>query len=370
MSTALKDVYSSSFYKTLSQALEPLLPQWDEKNFLKIILTPEFQQMELKQRMSHTVWAMHEVLPKDYKKAVPILLACIENLKKAKQPEDSYFYMFLPEYVSTYGIDDVTTSLKALEKITQFTSAEFAIRPFILKYEKEVLPILLQWSLHKNYKVRRLSSEGSRPRLPWAMALPKYKKDPRPILPILENLKADENEIVRRSVANNLNDISKDNPDVFISIVKKWKGKNPSTDALLKHASRTLLKAGHKEILSLYGLKADSFSIEKIKVHTPKVVFGQHLHFSCQLTNTIKKPVVMRLEYKIYFQKANGTLAGKVFKISEREYSPLMSVEIEKKHTIKFITTRQYYEGHHEVAIIVNGIEGERYPFELVMSYE
>lgn len=367
MSTALKDVYSSSFYKTLSQSLQPLVANWDEKKFLKSILTPAFQQMELKQRMSHTVWAMHEVLPKDFKKSVPILLGCIENLKKANQPEDSYFYMFLPEYVATYGINDVQTSLKALEKITQFTSAEFAIRPFILKYEKEVLPVLLQWSLHKNYKVRRLSSEGSRPRLPWAMALPKYKKDPRVLLPILENLKSDENEIVRRSVANNLNDISKDNPELFISVLKKWKGKNQQTDALLKHASRTLLKAGHSEILNLYGLKSDHVTVDKFKVHTPKVDFGNHLHFSCEVSNTSKKAATVRLEYKIYFMKANGTLAGKVFKISEREYTPQQSIAIDKKHTIKYITTRQYYEGRHEVAIIVNGKEGERQAFMLKM---
>ncbi|MCU0417391.1 MAG: DNA alkylation repair protein [Cytophagaceae bacterium] len=367
MSTALKDVYTTSFYKILSQAFQPLLPNWDEKKFLKSIVTPAFEQMELKQRMSHTVWAIHQFLPKDVKKAVPILLSSIENLKKVKQPEDTFYYMFFPEYISTYGLDDLPTSLTALEKMTQFASAEFAIRPFILKYEKEVLSKLLEWSTHKNYKVRRLSSEGSRPRLPWAMALPKFKKDPRALVPILENLKADENEIVRRSVANHLNDISKDNPDVFLSIIKKWKGKNKETDALLKHASRTLLKAGHPEILTIYGLKSDSIVVEKFDVHSPMVKLGNPLHFSCRITNTSKKTLPIRLEYKIYFKKANGTLAGKVFKISEREYPPQFSADIDKKHTIKFITTRQYYKGTHEVAIVVNGKVGEKQPFELIL---
>ncbi len=136
---------------------------------------------------------------------------------------------------------------------------------------------MLKWSTHKSRHVRRLATEGSRPRLPWAMALPKLKKDPTPILPILENLKQDSCEIVRRSVANNLNDISKDNPQIAIAIAKKWKNISPETDAIIKHSLRTLLKAAHPEVLKYYQLDAKNISVERFLIKNKKVKIGDYL---------------------------------------------------------------------------------------------
>src|SRR5690606_37823657 len=157
-------------------------------------------------------------------------------------------------------------------------------------------------SLHEDHRVRRLASEGSRPRLPWAVALPQLKKDPTPVISLLNNLKNDPSEWVRKSVANHLNDISKDNPDIVIKLVKEWSNISKETDALLKHGCRTLLKQGHPEILKYYGLNTgDKLTVDHFCITTPEVVIGEHLAFSFTLRNTTEEELKTRLEYGVYY---------------------------------------------------------------------
>jgi 3-methyladenine DNA glycosylase AlkC len=225
---------------------------------------------------------------------------------------------------------------------------------------------MLQWSLHKSHHVRRLASEGSRPRLPWAIALPELKKNPQSVLPILENLKQDGSEYVRRSVANSLNDIAKDNPDVVINIAKKWKGISSETDAIIKHGCRTLLKKGHPAILKYYQLndKAD-ISISGLKLKSNSVKIGEYLGFSFTLQNNEKIKQNIRLEYAVYFLLQNGDHYKKVFKISERLLQPGEKLSFEKRHSFKIVTTRKYYTGPHKLSVIVNGKELKTGKFEL-----
>jgi 3-methyladenine DNA glycosylase AlkC len=239
------------------------------------------------------------------------------------------------------------------------------VRPFFIKYGERMVHQMKLWSLHKNYKVRRLSSEGSRPRLPWAMAIPALKKDPSPILPILENLKNDPSEWVRRSVANNINDIAKDHPDIVMKLARKWKGISKETDAIIKHGSRTLLKAGHAEILSHYGLKSSNIIVSDFKIDTPIVKTGGHLSFSFCISNEDKKEQTVRLEYGLYYNKSNSQLARKVFKISEKKYKSGGKVEILRKQSFRKITTRVFYPGKHQLSIIVNGEEKVKKDFIL-----
>lgn len=221
------------------------------------------------------------------------------------------------------------------------------------------------WSKHSNKWVRRLASEGSRPRLPWAMALPSLKDDPDPILPILKNLRNDSSETVRRSVANNLNDISKDNPEIVIDIARKWFGLSKDTDALVKHACRTLLKRGDSQTLKLFGFGNDKISLGNFKITTPEVRIGEALLFSFSIQNKDDKHNLVRLEYGLYYKKKNGELSRKVFKISERSIEPGKKYEIEKKQSFKRITTRKFYVGTHRVSIIINGRESETKEFRL-----
>ena len=173
---------------------------------------------------------------------------------------------------------------KAIERITQFTSCEFAVRPFIIKYPKEMMKQMLVWSKHEHWGVRRLSSEGCRPRLPWAMALPNLKENPAPIIPILENLKNDISRFVRLSVANNLNDIAKDNPETVISLVKKWQGKSENVNWVIKHGSRTLLKQGNADVMEIFGFDTTKdITVKDFKISTPKVKIGDSLEFGFKL---------------------------------------------------------------------------------------
>lgn len=226
---------------------------------------------------------------------------------------------------------------------------------------------MIVWSGHENHHVRRLASEGARPRLPWAIALPALKRDPSPILPVLENLKNDPSEYVRRSVANNLNDISKDNPATLLSLIKKWKGSSKETDAIIKHGCRTLLKQAHPEVLKYYRLHTNnSITVSRLKVLTPIVKTGSALEFSFTLQNADAKTQSARLEYAIYYLKKNGLLSKKVFKISERQLQPKANHRFVKKHSFKLITTRRFYPGRHKFSIIVNGQERKVGKFELL----
>lgn len=365
MSTLFKDIYSEAFYETFSDTLENVLPSFDRGKFKGLIFISEFDDFELKQRMLHTAETLHHFLPEDFSLASDLIVQIIQNLRGNGISEHNIEYMFFPEYISMYGIDHYDDSVKAMEYITQFTSCEFAVRPFILKYEEQMIQQMLAWSKHEHHMVRRLASEGSRPRLPWGMGIPSLKKDPTPILPILYQLKEDPTEIVRRSVANNLNDIAKDHPDVVVSIAKTWKGGSKETDALVKHACRTLLKQAHPEIMKLYGLDSSKLETSSFTVITPRVKIGDHLEFSFNLRNTDNKSRLLRLEYGIHYLKKNGELSRKVFKISEREIEQGESLGISRKQSFKPITTRVFYPGRHRVSIIVNGTEMDIADFEL-----
>ena len=366
MSNLLKDLYSIPFYDKFSDILGEVIANFDKQKFTADIFTDNWDSKELKQRMKHTSCVLHQFLPDDFTQTPKVFEEIISKIKEKPFTKSSFEFMFFPDYIENYGIDDFETSVKTIEFVTQFTSCEFAVRPFIIKYGEIMLQQMYQWSLHENHNVRRLSSEGSRPRLPWAMALPELKRNPKPILPLLENLKNDASEYVRRSVANNLNDIAKDNPDLVIQIAKQWKGKSKETEAIIKHGCRTLLKQGNSDILKFFGL-ADNPKVELInfKIKTNAVCVGENLEFSFSLQNNYEKTQFIRLEYAIYYLRKNGQLSRKVFKISERQLNPSQTIEIHRRQSFKIITTRQFYIGQQKLSIIVNGQEREIDNFEL-----
>lgn len=367
MAELFKNIYSPEFFEKFTVIVGQHLPRFDRSAFLEQIYDDEWENRELKQRMRHITLVLKNHLPDDFGQNAEFILKIIPQLQESGFRADKLEFIFLPDFVEIYGLEAYGTSVRAMEQITQFVSCEFAVRPFIITYEKEMMAQMLSWSKHKHLAVRRLASEGCRPRLPWAMAIPTLKDDPALILPILENLKNDVSEDVRRSVANNLNDISKDHPDWVISLTKKWKGKHPEIDRLLKHACRTLLKQGNPEVMQLFGFgDIRKIKLEGIQIHTPRVKMGESLEFSCKLTNTAGTSAKIRLEYGLYYQKANGTLSRKVFKISEKDYPGKSVHQIHRKQPFKPITTRKYHLGKHQLSIILNGKESKRHDFELI----
>lgn len=367
MGFLLKEIYSDSFYNNFADVVIEVLPAFDKKKFKQLIFNENWQNKELKERMRHTSLVLGHFFPKDFEKAADLIEKIITKLRQKKITETSIEFMFFPDYIETYGIEQYDVSVRLIEFVTQFTSCEYAVRPFIMKYGDKMISQMHQWSMHEDHHVRRLASEGIRPRLPWAIALPTLKKNPAAILPILGNLKNDPSAYVRRSVANNLNDIAKDHPEVVIKIAREWKGVSKETDALIKHASRTLLKKGNKEILRYYGLHDNTnLEISNFKITTPRVKTGSHLTFSFEVKNRSKKTKNVRLEYAIYFLLQNGRHYKKVFKISERQISGNDKIRIEKRHSFKPITTRRHYKGQHQVSVIINGQERKNGKFELV----
>ncbi|MBK0369028.1 DNA alkylation repair protein [Flavobacterium agrisoli] len=362
----IKDIYSDAFYIDFAQCLSKSVPNLDQKKFVNHFTNPDFKAKEWKERMLYTTSIFHQFLPKNFTEAVAIIETTIIEVKQSPCGKNTLAFMFFPDYIEKYGQNDFDVAVKAFENITQFISCEFAVRPFILKYPEKMIAEMIKWSLHENHHVRRLASEGSRPRLPWAMALPFLKKDPRSILPILENLKNDSSEYVRKSVANNLNDISKDNPEIVLEIAQKWHNFSPQTNAIIKHGCRTLLKQGDPKILSHYELDTKNIALSFFEIDTPLVKIGDSLQFQFTIENLSATSKTIRLEYAIYYQKSKGHLAKKVFKISERTFVPNQIQKFVRKQSFKIITTRVFHPGLHQLSIIINGKENEVLNFELI----
>jgi 3-methyladenine DNA glycosylase AlkC len=367
MSNLLKDIYSASFYDKLADVLKDVIPQFNKHQFTRFIFDKHWKDRELKERMKHTSFVLNRFLPGDFEEAAVLIGQIIQQLKKKGIKENSIEYMFFPDYIEKFGISHFDISVKLMEQVTQFTSCEYAVRPFIIRYGSRMFRKMEQWSTHKSHHVRRLASEGSRPRLPWAIALPELKKNPQPILNILENLKQDSSAYVRRSVANSLNDIAKDNPAIVIRMANTWKGISPETSALIKHGCRTLLKKGHPEILKYYKLNVNAnIRISGFKLKNERVKTGEYQHFSFTIENRERNRQNTRLEYAVYFLLANGSHYRKVFKIKELVMKPGEKLKAEKSHSFKIITTRKYYTGPHKIAVIVNGQELKSGHFELL----
>ena len=367
MAEALKDVYTRAFFEQFLGAFQEVHPSLDKASFLAKIFTPSWRNLELKARISHIAEVMQHFLPADFKLAAPILIQLCKQLK-SDGIKGGYEHLFIPEYIEKQGLSEEKIALNCIEKVTQFVSCEFAIRPFIAQHQEPVLNQLLKWSKNPDENVRRLASEGCRPRLPWSPALVEFKNDPSPILPILENLKADSSLYVKKSVANNLNDISKDHPELFLQLAKKWIGKNEHSDWIVKHAARTLLKDGNAEAMQLFGYAAnEQLNVKHFQLANKSLKLGEQLIFSFLLENQANEVLKVRLEYGIYFKKQNGSNTRKVFKISEKSLKPKEQLKVQKAHTIKAISTRKYYEGTQFICLILNGVELEKLPFELIL---
>ncbi|MCP4326386.1 MAG: DNA alkylation repair protein [Psychromonas sp.] len=359
MAELLKDVYSKSFINSVASHFQKAYSGFEKDQFITTIFDAQWQSRELKSRLTFIAQTLHQFLPKDFKQSSAILTKVAPHF-------GGYEAMFFPAFIELYGLDDYKTSIECLAFLTRYSSSEFAVRPFIIKFPDQMMAQMVVWANSDNFHIRRLASEGCRSRLPWACSLPKFKKDPTAIIAILEILKDDDEDYVYRSVANNLNDISKDNPELVVKIAQMWMQGNPSKNRvwLVKHGCRSLLKSAHPEVLSLFGfsspehIKVEDFELDK------QVKMGENLNFSFIL-NANRVLGKCRLEFVIAFMKKNGKQADKIFKISESDIK-VSNKKITKKFSFKAISTRKYYAGAHQLTILVNGVRLASKPFELI----
>ena len=357
--TALKDIFfSEDFIVRLAGDLAAVCPDFERDAFLDCALSEGLSDMALKEKMHHVTVCLHDVLPEEYAETLRLLLAVAPNYP-------TFDGMVFSDYVGRYGLHDWDLSLPALRELTRYVSAELAIRPFLRHDHRRAMPTLYEWASDADPAVRRLASEGSRPRLPWGMALPAFKRDPSPVLPILERLKDDPSEDVRRSVANNLNDIAKDNPDIVLDLAGRWIGTSEEVDRLVKHACRTLLKAGDVRAMRLFGF-ADpaAVRVSDLAVRPPDPRIGEDIQFSYTLEVQGTEALLLRLEYIMTFARARGKQSSKVFHHREGEFQP-GSHTIRKKHSFRDLSTRNHYPGEHRIEIVINGVIKDRISLQL-----
>lgn len=338
----------------LASRMKAVYPSFQSDEFVSNIMNETWDGLELKARMRQITVNLGKYLPADYKQAIDIL-----NQVVAGYPVGycDYALTYFPDFVEVYGQDEChwDLSIAALERYTPLSTAEFAVRPFIINHKVRMMQQMNVWATHDNEHVRRLASEGCRPALPWGQALSDFKKDPSPILPVLEKLKADSSLYVRKSVANNLNDISKTHPDLVAAIAEDWYGKNQYTDWIVKHGCRTLLKKGNRKVLNLFGY-CDTASVEiaDFVLESASAARGENVTFS--FTILAKEATKVRLEYEVDYVKAGGKRSRKIFQISEILLKTEQKKVYTKSHSFADLSTRTHYPGKHFITLIVNGV--------------
>ncbi|WDE96994.1 DNA alkylation repair protein [Lentisphaera profundi] len=359
MSTLLKDSYNETYLKQIAAHICVHLSDFKTSEFLDYCLSKEWDDLSLKERMKKISCALNSVMPGTFKSKAKVLT-------KVSAHFSSYPACVFPDFIEQFGLNDLSLSIKCLEEMTRYSTSEFAVRPFIEKYPSQMLAQALIWAHDKNEHVRRLASEGYRPRLPWGKALITFKRDPTKLLKLLNVLKNDPSEYVRRSVANNLNDIGKDHPQLLKNFVLlNYTKVSSDCDKMLKHASRNLLKSGDEEILKIFSYPLPQhIAVDDFKL-SESVDWNGSLEFSFSLSSKEQALGLIRIEYEIMHLKANASYSTKVFKISE-VLDKNSEKKISKKHSFQKRSVRKYYPGKHYISIKINGIKFLTESFKLL----
>jgi 3-methyladenine DNA glycosylase AlkC len=364
----MKEGLNSVSAERIAGAISQVYPEFAVEQFLQQV-DSGLAVLELKERVNHFIEVLAKHLPQDFSDCHKILTQLKPHWDHGN-PEDplrSFAAWPITDFVAIYGLDSPDLAFDCLRYLTSLFSAEFAIRPFIEKYPELSSQYLAQWVTDEDHHVRRLTSEGTRPRLPWGIRLQAFCQDPTPNLALLEQLKDDDSEYVRRSVANHLNDIAKDNPDIVIMLCKRWQSNTPTnisakastnTQWVVKHACRSLIKSGNPDVFPLLGFtESPELIVSELSLANSEVIIGDSLSFDVQLTSTSASKQKLAVDFIIYHMKANGQLSPKVFKLKELTLKSKESIKLTKQHKMKAITTRKYYSGKHQVAIQINGKE-------------
>lgn len=346
-----KNWFNEERYRQIAADLAEAEPAFNRKLFLSLTLDG-LDGRELMDRLRQTAIAAEAALPGTYRQKLAVLLKVAPTIKHG------FVSICFCDFVARYGLDDFEHSLEALHFLTQFGSAEFAVRPFIARDPARALALLQTWAHDKNEHVRRLASEGSRPRLPWGARLTAIVENPDLTAPILETLKADPALYVRKSVANHLNDIAKDHPEWVLDRVESWANGDAGTNWIIRHALRTLIKKGHPRALAFLGADtkaAASVQVRRFVVSPAKIVLGDSIELGAELTAKGKKPLALVIDYVVHYAKASGSTSTKVFKWTETALSPGKPLVLKKRQTIRDFTTRKHHPGRHRVELQVNG---------------
>ncbi|GGF92216.1 hypothetical protein GCM10010912_41470 [Paenibacillus albidus] len=357
MAEPLKAMYNEEFLRSFGAKIQAVYSKFETGGFIAEVMDGPWEDLELKQRMRRISGGLGSFLPVRYEEALDILFAIDQDCV-------GFPYLIFPDFVEVYGQAEAhwELSMLALERFTGKSSAEFAVRPFLLRDPERMMRQMLLWSKHPDEHVRRLASEGCRPRLPWGQSLPMFKRDPAPVLPVLEQLKADPSLYVRKSVANNLNDIAKDHPTLVLDLASRWKGASEHTDWIVRHGCRSLIRKADPAVMALFGYAASEDAAPLVTTAELSVAPGVlSIGGSCELRYTLAVreggPVRVRIEYGIDFVKAGGRTSRKQFLLSDKTVPGGTSLAGTRTHRWADLTTRRHYPGEHRIVLLVNGRE-------------
>jgi 3-methyladenine DNA glycosylase AlkC len=359
MAEPLKNHFGTDVPALLAASICAVHPKFPAKAFAKDALTG-FDALELTGRGRHLAAALHRHLPANYPQAVDILVrsSALPPKRKVASGMTGFFYMPHCFFVAEHGLGHLAESFAAQHALTQKFTCEFSIRPFLIHHPQATLAQLRQWAHDPSEHVRRLVSEGTRPRLPWAMRLPAFQADPRPVLELLDLLKDDAALYVRRSVANNLNDIGKDNPHVLIDVAQRWLvHASPEREWVVRHALRWAIKQGDAGALKALGFgKAVALDLRNPVVSPGKAVIGGAVTIAFDLHNPTAKAQDWMVDLAVHYVKANGASRAKVFKLKAVTVAPSATENLRKTVSLREMTTRKHFAGVHRVEAVVNGV--------------
>ncbi len=360
--------------KAISRLAENLVRVWPQFNSAGFIASSKrgLGKLELKARVKHVAQALALHLPQEYASAAQVLMRAADSWDSgdADDPLRAFAAWPLFQFIEDHGIDDFDRSMEALHRLTHLFSAEFAMRPFIERYPDRAFEQLELWAKDEDEHIRRLVSECTRSRLPWATKVQLLSDDSIPVVRLLEMLKDDPALYVRRSVANNLNDIAKDNPELVIEICQRWtQGASAQRQWIVKHATRTLVKQGHPQVWPLLGFTAKpKLKLLPLEISQAKLTVGDSLEFQLEIQSAAKSPQKLAVDYIVHFVKSGGKQRPKVFKLKVLELAAGHSVKLKKRHSLREISTRKYYAGVHRVEIVVNGRVYAQGEFRLALA--
>ena len=359
MAEPLKEMFNRVYFDRLAKELEAVHPPLKRTAFLKAVQHGN-EVRELNARMRHAAITLRSHLPIDYRKAVQVLKDLAPRMPKG------YTALLYPDFVGLHGLDEPAFSLEALRYFTGFGSSEFAVREFFRRDVQGTLKVMRTWAEDDDEHVRRLASEGSRPRLPWSFRLEAVLNDPKLTTPILERLRADESLYVRKSVANHLNDHSKDHPEYMVGLLRAWGLQHPHTAWIAKRAGRTLIKAGYPAALALFAFDTKvKVCVDDLVVSPKRIQLGDRITLTFTVVSEAARNQQLAIDYAIHYRKANGGTFRKVFKLKEVELPAKGALSLSKQQRIVDFTTRRHYPGVHVVELQVNGRVMAQAAFEL-----
>ncbi len=374
MPEAFKNLIGADTVRGASLHLKRVWPAFDAARFETLALRG-LDTLEFKARAMHLCAALEATLPQDFAAAADIVEASLappspgEDLSTLRSGADGlagWVVWPLGEFVVRRGADAPQRALRTLHALTQRHTAEWAIRPFIEAHPQITFATLARWTGDSSPHVRRLVSEGSRPRLPWGAQLKGLIADPTPTLPLLRALQDDPSAYVRRSVANHLNDIAKDHPGLIVDwLHEHLADATAQRRTLLKHACRSLIKQGHPQVLKAWGLGRPLRGEVQLQLSPKRLTLGQTLRLSVHIQSTAARAQPLLIDYAVHHVKANGQATPKVFKGWNVELVGHGELSLSKQHSMRVITTRRYHAGRHEVDLRINGAILARAFFEL-----